>query len=70
MLKLLQFMYLQCALAERPAERAKPVRREEPRQEPGKFDGAGTYAGPHFTSASSCLTLKSSRVIRTLIFNL
>jgi len=59
---------LQCAFAERPAERAKPVRREEPRQEPGKFDGAGTYAGTHFTSAS-CLTLKLSRVIRTLIFN-
>ena len=29
----------------KPGERAKPVRREEPRREPGKFEGAGTYAG-------------------------
>lgn len=31
--------------SEKPAERAKPIRHEEPRQEPGKFEGAGTYAG-------------------------
>jgi len=29
----------------RPAERAKPVRHEEPRREPGKFEGLGTTAG-------------------------
>jgi len=36
-----------CSLrfAEKPAERARPIRHEEPRREPGKFEGAGTYAG-------------------------
>ena len=38
------------AFAERPAERAKPVRREEPRIEPGKFEGLGTHAGSQCTS--------------------
>ena len=30
---------------EKPAERAKPVRHEEPRRDPGKFEGVATHAG-------------------------